>query len=114
VEAGGRRSRQGHAVGSDMGSQACEPPREGERKNGLSPVKRYRPRFKPMRIISNGFKYNSNSFKLDSVQKRSSELKKFEIKYCCKGFEIWNNFPYRNFHRFKKNLELEIREASRV
>jgi hypothetical protein len=54
------------------GSQACEPAREGERKNGLSPVKRYRPRFKPMRIISNGFKYNSNSFKIDSVQKRSS------------------------------------------
>jgi hypothetical protein len=67
-----------------------------------------------MRIISNGFKYNSNSFKLDSVQKGLLELKKFEIKYGCEWVEIWNNFPYKNFHKFKKDFELKIREASRV
>jgi hypothetical protein len=49
----------------------------GRRKeNGLGSVKQYRTRFKPMQIISNGFKYNSNSLKLDSVQKGSSRTQK--------------------------------------
>jgi hypothetical protein len=46
--------------------------------------------------------------KLDLVQKVSSRAQKIEIKYGCEGFEIWNNFPYRNFHILEKNFELKL------
>jgi hypothetical protein len=69
----------------------------------------------------NQFEFNSNDF--IPIQNYSNFiwfkqglpwLKIFEIKYGYKGFEIWNNFPYRNIQRFKKDFELKIREASRV
>jgi hypothetical protein len=41
-------------------------------------------------------------------------LEKFKINYGFEGFEIMNNFPYRNFLRFKMDLELKISEAYRV
>jgi hypothetical protein len=41
-------------------------------------------------------------------------LKKIEIKYGCEGFEISNNFIYRNFSEFEMEFELKIKEASRV
>jgi hypothetical protein len=37
---------------------------------------------------------------------------KFQIKYGLKELEIRNNFPYRNFSRFKMEFELKIGEAS--
>jgi hypothetical protein len=55
--------------------------------------------------ISNEFKFISNSFKLDSLQKGSSQLKKIEIKYGCEVFEIRNNFPYRNFFRIEMDFK---------
>jgi hypothetical protein len=39
-------------------------------------------------------------------------LKKFEIKYRWKVFEIRNNFSYRNFLRFRLDFELKFREPS--
>jgi hypothetical protein len=33
------------------------------------------------------------------------KLEKFQIKYCFEGFEIRNNFPYRNFLIFKTEFE---------
>jgi hypothetical protein len=37
-------------------------------------------------------------------------LEKLKIKYGWKELEIGNNFPYRNFSRFKMEFELKIRE----
>jgi hypothetical protein len=46
-------------------------------------------RFKMIWILSNGFKYNSNSFKLDLIQKGSSwvqkNLKNMVVKYLMRG-----------------------------
>jgi hypothetical protein len=39
------------------------------------------------------------------------KLKKFLIKY---GFDVRNNFDYGNFLRFETEIELKIREDSRV
>jgi hypothetical protein len=39
------------------------------------------------------------------------ELQKIEIKYGYEGFDIWKNFPYKNFHIFKKDYELKFRES---
>jgi hypothetical protein len=33
-------------------------------------------------------------------------------KYGWKEFEIWMNFPYRNFSRFEIEFELKFRECS--
>jgi hypothetical protein len=45
------------------------------------------------------FEFNSNYFNLikncsNFIQSKQGlpMLEKFEIKYCCEGFEIWNNF----------------------
>jgi hypothetical protein len=38
-------------------------------------------------------------------------LKKFEIKYGWKAFEIKINFPYRNVSGFKMEFELKFREV---
>jgi hypothetical protein len=42
------------------------------------------------------------------------ELEKLQIKYGCEGFEVRNNFPYRNFLRFEMDFELKNKEDSRV
>jgi hypothetical protein len=41
-------------------------------------------------------------------------VKKFEINYGFEGFEIRNKFPYRNFLRFKVEIELKFREPKGV
>jgi hypothetical protein len=41
-------------------------------------------------------------------------MKKFQINYGFEIFEVRNNFAYRNFLRFKTEIELKIREDSRV
>jgi hypothetical protein len=38
-------------------------------------------------------------------------LELFEIKYCCEGFELTNNFPYLNFSRLTMDLELKIQRS---
>jgi uncharacterized protein YfbU (UPF0304 family) len=38
---------------------------------------------------------------------------KISIHYGFEGFEIRNNFPYRNFIRFKVKFELKFRETKR-
>jgi hypothetical protein len=42
------------------------------------------------------------------------ELKKFEIKYGCAGFEEGNNFLHRNFSRFEMDCKWKFREFSRL
>jgi hypothetical protein len=42
------------------------------------------------------------------------ELENFEIKYDFERFDERNNFPYRNFLRFRMYFVLKIREASRI
>jgi hypothetical protein len=37
---------------------------------------------------------------------------KFELKYCCREFEVRNNFPYKCFLRFEMDFELKFREVS--
>jgi hypothetical protein len=49
----------------------------------------------------------------DQFKKDLSELKKFEIKYGCEGFEERNNFIYRNFSRFEMDFKRKFRENSR-
>jgi hypothetical protein len=41
-------------------------------------------------------------------------LKKIEIKYGFEGFDVRNNFPYRNFLKSKMYFELKNMESSRV
>jgi hypothetical protein len=41
-----------------------------------------------------------------------TELKKSEINYGWKSFEIKKNFAYRNFLKFEMDFELKIMEAS--
>jgi hypothetical protein len=47
----------------------------------------------------------SNCFKFDCLESALPELKKFEIKYSFEGLEKTNNFLYRNFFRFRRDLE---------
>jgi hypothetical protein len=64
---------------------------------------------------SNQFKYfqiQLNRAQTDLFQIGLSQLKKFEIKYVWKVFEIRNNFPYNDFLKFEMNFELKLREAS--
>jgi hypothetical protein len=42
------------------------------------------------------------------------KLEKFQIKYGFEVFEIKNNFSYKNFSRFEKNVELKFEEAPMV
>jgi hypothetical protein len=67
-----------------------------------------------IQMISIELKSNSYSFKFDLIQKRFSQYNFYEIKYGCEGFDVRNNFSYRNFFRFEMDLELKIRENSRV
>jgi hypothetical protein len=65
------------------------------------------PDFKPVQIESfnsNTLTFNSNNFKLDSIQKGLSKLKKIEIKYDFEGFEDRNNFLHRNFFRLERDF----------
>jgi hypothetical protein len=52
---------------------------------------------------------NSNKFKsfqtLIDPKKYFALLRKIEIKYGCEGLERTNNFLYRNFFRFRMDLE---------
>jgi hypothetical protein len=59
------------------------------------------------KTISNGFKFALN---FDRSKRCLPLLKKLEIKYGWKDLEIRNNFPCRNFFRFKMEFELKIRE----
>jgi hypothetical protein len=47
----------------------------------------------------------SNLLKLDSIQQDFPKSRKIEIKYGWKLVEIRNNFPYRNFSKFKTEFE---------
>jgi hypothetical protein len=49
-------------------------------------------------FILNGFKFAPN---FDRQYKCLPLLQKFKVKYAWKELEIGNNFPYRNFSRFK-------------
>jgi hypothetical protein len=63
-------------------------------------------------MISNYFKFKSNTPKLDSIQTGPSQLKKIEIKYGWRVIEMRNNFSYRNFLRLEMDFELKFREFS--
>jgi hypothetical protein len=41
-------------------------------------------------------------------------LGKIEIKYGFEDVEVMNNFFHRNFNRFRMDLELKLREFSRL
>jgi hypothetical protein len=44
----------------------------------------------------------------------SSQTQTIQVKYGFEGFEIRNNFTYRNFLIFKIEFELKIKKYSRV
>jgi hypothetical protein len=43
-----------------------------------------------------------------------SELENVKIKYDYEGFDVRNNFSYRNLFKLKMDFELQNRETSRV
>jgi hypothetical protein len=55
----------------------------------------------------NGFK-----FEIDTSNLLKHELKNFEIKYSCEGFDERSNFPYRNFLIFEMDFKLKFKEVS--
>jgi hypothetical protein len=55
--------------------------------------------------VFNIFKRFQKSFNFHLSKKDIPELKKFEIKYGFEGFDGRNNFLYRNFFRFKVDVE---------
>jgi hypothetical protein len=57
---------------------------------------------------SNEFKYNLNYFKLWLIQKGSSKLEEFRVKYGCECLEARNNFLHSNFSRLVMEIELKI------
>jgi hypothetical protein len=61
----------------------------------------------------NGFKLNSNPFKLWPIEKEPSWTRKFWNKICFEGFDERNNFTYRNFFRFQVDFEWKFKEDSR-
>jgi hypothetical protein len=64
-------------------------------------------------VILKDFKLNQNFTNLIQAKTNLSKLQNFGIKYGFEGFEIRNNFPYRNFSIFKTEFELQFRKASR-
>jgi hypothetical protein len=56
----------------------------------------------------------SNQFELIRFNSGLPEFIKFQINYGCEGFEVRNNFPYRNFLILKNNFGLKFKEFSRV
>jgi hypothetical protein len=68
------------------------------------------PCYSPRRRGSNGL----NRFQIRTVEKHPNfeqfkcdlfEIQKFGIKYCFEDLKKMNNFLYRNFFRFGKDLE---------
>jgi hypothetical protein len=65
-----------------------------------------------------GFQTESNLFQMNSNLPQNLTgkkgafpcSKKIQIKCVWKGIEIRNNFPYKNFSRFKMEFELKFRE----
>jgi hypothetical protein len=55
----------------------------------------------------NGFK-----FEIDTSNLLKLELKIFEIKYSCEGFDERSNFPYRNFLIFEMDFKLKFKKVS--
>jgi hypothetical protein len=55
-------------------------------------------------ICSNGFKYNLN---LIRSKMYLLKFKKIEVKYGCEGFDERNNFHYRNFSKFKREIGIK-------
>jgi hypothetical protein len=63
---------------------------------------------KKIKIKPKQFKFEidtSNLLKLDLIQQDFPKSRKIEIKYGWKLVEIRNNFPYRNFSKFKTEFE---------
>jgi hypothetical protein len=52
----------------------------------------------------------SNEFDLIQPKDRFPLLENFQIKSGFEAFELRNNFPYRNFLKFKAEFELKFRE----
>jgi hypothetical protein len=57
--------------------------------------------FKPFQINSNLFQFNQDL----------PEIKKFELKYSCEGFDESNSFLYSKFSILEMGLELKFREV---
>jgi hypothetical protein len=60
------------------------------------------------------FEKISNQFELIRLNNGLPKFIKFQINYGCEGFEVRNNFPYRNFLILKNNFGLKFKEFSRV
>jgi hypothetical protein len=67
-------------------------------------------RFKYISKYSNQIQTRSN---LICSKWHLPELENFEIIYGYEGFDVRNNFPYRNFLRFEMDLELKIKRSCR-
>jgi hypothetical protein len=66
---------------------------------------------KRVQIDSNSSKSNHTRSNFIRSKLDFPGLEKFEMKYGFEGFDVWNNFPYRNFLKFKLDFELKFREA---
>jgi hypothetical protein len=66
--------------------------------------------FKPIQKYSNSLNEIQIPPNFDWFKRYIPALKKFEIKYGWKEFELRINFPYRNFSRFEMEFEVKFRE----
>jgi hypothetical protein len=123
--AGDATLRDRHAGPGGVGARWQRPAyvrerREGQRSDGAltggpgphSVKVRFKLSFKLVQKYSN----SSNEIRIPPnfgwFKRYISPLQKFEIKEGWKVFEVWNNFPYRNFSRFETEFGLKFREIS--
>jgi hypothetical protein len=93
-------------------ARAAMLPREQERGGWHSAGWRgFKPDFK-QNLNSNVLNKFSNCVKFGRLEKYIPRLRKIEIKYGWREFEIRNNFPSKRFLRFQMDYELKFREAS--
>jgi hypothetical protein len=103
--------RRDRPVGAGQGRQASKSgPHSSARVREREIWQRGPDRFKYISKYSNQIQTHSN---LICSKWDLPELENFEIIYGYEGFDVINNFPYRNFLRFEKDLELKIKGTCR-
>jgi hypothetical protein len=117
----GRLTRGLERVGDPVSAAGCGGEREERLGGDEAPTRGpgwhsagwrgFKPDFK-QNLNSNVSNKFSNCVKFGRLEKYIPRLRKIEIKYGWREFEIRNNFPYKRFLRFEMDYELKFREAS--
>jgi hypothetical protein len=117
----GRLTRGPERVGDPVSAAGCGGEREERLGGDEAPTRGpgwhsagwcgFKPDFK-QNLNSNVSNKFSNCVKFGRLEKYIPRLRKIEIKYGWREFEIRNNFPSKRFLRFQMDYELKFREAS--